>query len=331
MKVRRRIILQLTPLLDLLLVVIFAQYMDLQSASRKMVRQAERQRQRVQVVSARQVEQERALREKTQAEADLRIRDAQKLRDDAIAQMNAITKQFEPLARRNSELTRETQQLATQAKAMEKEIAELSKDNLALAKKLDDKLAQERIAAAKARKEAEARAMLKSKQDLDAIGKIVREMLNVDAAAMQETLSGRPAGETARVLDELQALRNAKNAAAIVRHLQKTVELKKRCDFWEIHLLADDSVRVKIRGKVVDPKMFFRDEGDFTSQLLELIKRQDDPKNLVLILVSYSQVRYATRKMAFKGLNTVVSFLDSYWKSTRRMHVADLGYTQETP
>ena len=56
MKVRRRIILQLTPLLDLLLVVIFAQYMDLQSVSRKMVRQAQRQRARVQEASARQVE-----------------------------------------------------------------------------------------------------------------------------------------------------------------------------------------------------------------------------------------------------------------------------------
>ena len=106
-----------------------------------------------------------------------------------------------------------------------------------------------------------------------------------------------------------------------------------RITWWTglLRSVADDSVRVKIRGKLVDPKMYFRDEGDFTSQLLELIKRQDDPKNLVLVLVSYAQVRYATRKMAFKGLNTVVSFLDSYWKSTRRLHVADLGYTSQAP
>ena len=36
---RRRVILQMTPLLDLLLVVIFAQYMDLQNTSRRMLRQ----------------------------------------------------------------------------------------------------------------------------------------------------------------------------------------------------------------------------------------------------------------------------------------------------
>ena len=104
-----------------------------------------------------------------------------------------------------------------------------------------------------------------------------------------------------------------------------------RCDFCEFHVEADDSVRIKILGKIVEAQLFFRNADDFTTQVLDLIKRQDDPKDMVLILHSYGKARWATRKTVRRGLANVVKFLDADWKRSRRLHVADMGYSAETP
>ena len=331
MTLRRRVILQMTPLLDLLLVVIFAQYMDMRNSSRNIVQQArhaslttlnrERSRTRDAVSDA-----QRLLDEQHR-----RRRQADALRDQALDQMKQMAEQFAPLARQNHQLGQENRRLANRGAQLEKDIDALAQTNEKLAKKLKDDEAAKQLAALKRRREAERLAMLKAKKDLDEIGKVVRDMFNMDAEVIRDTLAGRPASETAKILAELRALGGGTKASAMIRHLRKTVELRKRCDFWEFHILSDNSVRIKIRGQVVEPKLFFQTTDDFTTKIFALIKRQEDPKDLVIVLVSYSDAQYGTISRVEKGLDRVVTLLDAYWKRTRRLHVSNLGYTEKAP
>src|SRR5436190_13542663 len=82
---RRRFTLQLTPLLDLLFIVLYAQYIDLQEATRREIAQATAQRQ----------------------EAQLAEREAGKLRTDALERLNDLTHKLEQADVEKRRMTRE--------------------------------------------------------------------------------------------------------------------------------------------------------------------------------------------------------------------------------
>jgi hypothetical protein len=82
---RRRFTLQLAPLLDLLFIVLYAQYIDLQEATRREVAQETRRRE----------------------DAEVAGREATKLRTDALAQLSDLTRQVEQFEIEKRRLTRE--------------------------------------------------------------------------------------------------------------------------------------------------------------------------------------------------------------------------------
>jgi hypothetical protein len=82
---RRRFTLQLTPLLDLLFIVLYAQYIDLQEATRREIAAATEQRQ----------------------QAQLAEREAGKLRQDALEHLNELTHKLEQSDVEKRRLTRE--------------------------------------------------------------------------------------------------------------------------------------------------------------------------------------------------------------------------------
>ena len=317
---RRRVILQMTPLLDLLLVVIFAQYMDLQNTSRRMLRQEQVRSWLARGASLRRLRDELDQRQL-----------AEGLRDRALSRMKQATDQLGPLAEQKRKFQTEAQALARQNAALQTKARGLAEENYELAKKLDEKVALHRQAVEKAREEARRKAEARAQRDLAAVGTVFREMLNVDDKYIKSALAGRTPGEIATIAGEFKRLKETQKTAAIIRHLRKAVEFRKRCDFWEFHIGADDSVRIKIRGKVVEAKLFFRNADDFTTQVLEIIRNQEDPKDMILVLHSYGNARWATRKTVRVGLANAVKFLDADWKRSRRLHVANMGYSAESP
>ena len=82
---RRRFTLQLTPLLDLLFIVLYAQYIDLQQATQREIAQATAQRQQAQVAE----------------------REAAKLRTDALERLNDLTQKLEQADVEKRRLSRE--------------------------------------------------------------------------------------------------------------------------------------------------------------------------------------------------------------------------------
>lgn len=320
MRIRRRVILQMTPLLDLLLVVIFAQYMDLQTVSRRMLRQEQVRSWQARTASVAMLRRERQSR-----------RDAQSLREEALRQLEDVKDRLGPLVEAKKTLQARGEQLAKRNAALETEVRALRKENAQLLAKVDEDEAKRRAALEAAREAARRKAERKAQQDIQEIGGIFREMLNVDDKYIRSALAGRSVREIAAIADEFQKLKESKKAAAIVRHLRKAAEFRKRCDFWEFHISADDSVRIKIRGKVVEPKLFFRNADDFATQVFDLVQRQEDPKDMVLILYSYGNARWAARRAVRAGLANLVKLLDAKWKRSRRLHVSNLGYSAEAP
>ena len=82
---RRRFTLQLTPLLDLLFIVLYAQYIDLQEATRREIAQATVQREQAVVAE----------------------REAAKLRTDALSQLSDLTRKLEQADIEKRRMTRE--------------------------------------------------------------------------------------------------------------------------------------------------------------------------------------------------------------------------------
>jgi hypothetical protein len=281
MKRRRRIILQLTSLLDLLLMVIFAQYIGLQEASRLLVRNEQAKR-----------------RQAEQAQADTEL---------------ARGEAFDKLRELASALSISEQRRGDQSAKLQ----ELSTENLLLREKAGviEQIEQARRKAA---------------QDLQAVGELARDSLDVNAEAVRLALADVPADDLARLLVELRQLKD-KGPTEIIQYLREAAELRKRADIWEVHVAADDSIRIRVKDRVLAETLFVTSQDDFLKQVLPLLRRQEEPKSLVIVLVSWSDARLDTRSHVLAGLGQIVQVLDAQWKKAKRIETAVMGFAKELP
>ena len=278
---RRRITLQLVPLLDLLFIVLFAQYIDLQDATRNEIASAEVQRQ--------QVEAERLRAEAERAQAD-------QLRTDALNQLEEMNRQGEQWEIERRRLMRELE-LAREEGAKEGQARE----------------EMERIAA----------------RDRQAIGAIVKDVLNVSDAVIQDILRTAGPIERQRLQSSFEQMK-AQSASGIVHHLRATEELKKRADLWEVYIGDDNSLRVTLVDEVVAQSLQVRGADQVANELAALARQRGEPKSLVIILLSWSDADRRTRTAVRDGLDRLVPVLKAEWPG-KRIEVASLGFTPEAP
>ncbi len=281
MRRRRRIILQLTSLLDLLLMVIFAQYIGLQEASRLLVRNEQAKR-----------------RQAEQAQADTEV---------------ARGEAFDKLRELASALSISEQRRGDQSAKLQ----ELTAENLLLREKAGviEQIEQARRKAA---------------QDLQAVGELARDSLDVNAEAVRLALADVPPDDLARLLAELRQLKD-KGPTEIIQYLREAAELRKRADIWEVHVAADDSIRIRVKDRVVAEAIFVTSQDDFLKQVLPLLRRQEEPKSLVILLVSWSDARLDTRSHVLAGVGQIVQVLDAQWKKAKRIETAVMGFAKELP
>ncbi|HOD83441.1 MAG: hypothetical protein BWX88_04562 [Planctomycetes bacterium ADurb.Bin126] len=281
MKRRRRIILQLTSLLDLLLMVIFAQYIGLQEASRLLVRNEQAKR-----------------RQAEQAQADTEV-----ARGEAFDKLRELASALSISEQRRGDQSAKLQELAT--------------ENLLLREKAGviEQIEQARRKAA---------------QDLQAVGELARDSLDVNAEAVRLALADVPPDDLARLLAELRQLKD-KGPTEIIQYLREAAELRKRADIWEVHVAADDSIRIRVKDRVLAEAIFVTSQDDFLKQVLPLLRRQEEPKSLVVILVSWSDARLDTRSHVLAGVGQIVQVLDAQWKKAKRIETAVMGFAKELP
>ena len=252
----RKLTFQLTPLLDLLLIVIFAQYLEVESLNhRTNVAQAASQ---------------------------------QKL----TTQLNAALLQLTALQTQLTELELE---------------ADVAKTRVAESQRL--------------------------RVQRDLIGQLVLEMFRVPEAALAQVLQRKaaagpgPATADVRELEILLQQLAGGTTDRVVEHLLTFGEMRKRIDLWELFLSETGDITLVVG----DRKQRFRAETaeDLRLRLYEAYKTLPESKGMVLILLSYGDVRFRSLKSTLEGLPEAISQIRLDLGPRARLEYAVLGYRPE--
>ena len=269
---RRRMVFQLTALLDLLLVVLFAQYLESHQTAQRATN------------AAKEAESHRQ-------EAEARRLAANEVKQRALSDVTGMTEQIEVLTDENSRL-REELAMTTMT-------------------------AEERAARAQA--------------DLQAIGDVFRERLNVDPVAFESYLKANPA-ERERLREALEGFKGD-STASIIQHLRATAEFRKLSDLWEVHVYADNSARIEINGQEKAQRVRFNGADEFALKMIDVVKGEGEPKSLVLVLLTWEDAQLWAVEAAGDGAETAVTKLKTEWGAAnlKRIELARLGYSPEAP
>lgn len=275
----RSLTLQLTPLLDLLLIVIFAQFLEVRETDTHRARSAAR----------------RELELRASQEETLRLQaalgDAFRLLAEA---QRAMQSSQELIRRGREELLRREQDLE------------------------------------------------RSQQRQEVLGRLLVELFRAPQPVIEEILDphrspplSESAEEIERLRQEFQRLAEFSPGAAI-RHLLTFEEVRKHCDFWELHLEGDSRrltlVDAQRRQHVLTLPLANEqpnaalDPSAFERELYAVFKSWPQPKSLVLVLfTSDAGARINVRDPAQEGLLRVLDRLRVGAAGRTRFEFADFG------
>lgn len=272
----RRLHFQLTPLLDLLLIVIFAQYMDVQETTEK----------QEQVVSSKMTDAEQQL-ESTQAELE--------------------------------ELNREKQLAADDLKNLQTEFAD--------AQHAASSLQQER-------NELKA-ALERAQEQRDTIAGLMPQLFDLPEETVQELIRTRTPENVRLTPDQVKRLRDEfrefaqKNPNEAVRHLLTFEEMRKRCDIWEVYV-GSNGMTTFLAGEK-SQKFRTSDADGFAQELFDRYKSLPQPKSLVILLLSFGDVKASVHIAAVDGLPKAAERMRNDQSGRSRFEYAVLGYNPTPP
>jgi hypothetical protein len=272
----RRLTFQLTPLLDLLLIVIFAQFMEVRDTT------TTQEVQSTETIA-------RAEREFTQARSELNQLQSERLKAQAAL----------------AQLERELELLQSVANELS-----VGREDL-----------EEKLAAARKQR--------------DHVAGLMTEMFALPAEAVQELIRVRTQQDLRLTPEQVERLRNEvreysqRNPQEAVRHLLTFEEMRKRCDIWELHV-SGMGVTEFIAG---DQSQRFRAEtpDEFERKLFECYKTLPQPKSLVILLLSYGDVKASVYEAAMNGLPRAASRMREDQNGRSRFEYAVLGFNAATP
>lgn len=191
-----------------------------------------------------------------------------------------------------------------------------------------NELKVERIEVAQERREAEMIAETAFDQR-DLVGKLAAELFNLPDDAVSKLLQQRfpndplDEAEVAAMQQEFRKLRG-RRGQELVKHLLTFHELRKRADVWELWVSESGVTTLKAS----DDETSFRAETprEFAAKLFERYRLLAQPKNLVLIVLSYGDVKAATYEAALNGLPLAIDRLQADAAGRTRFEYAVLGY-----
>jgi len=302
----RRIVVSLTPLLDLLLIVIFAQYMDLKGKSDEAV------------AKLLQNEAAEAARQQRMEAADAAATHAARAAQDAAAARKQAERLRAAAAAERDAAVRLRKQVEAELQAKIKTIADLRAD-------VDRLKLELKVVRTDAAEEVE-----QAHRDLELAAGALADILKLPPEAFTDALETLPEDERMAVRRELEDVRG-KGVEKVIQHLRKISALKKRCDFWEVYIAADDSVTVKSNAQVYGP-FSAESEDQFILEMKQITERLPEPKSLVIILLSWGDAQRQTRRTAEESLRTLANvYLKSKHGGQKRFELAVLGFSASPP
>jgi uncharacterized membrane-anchored protein YhcB (DUF1043 family) len=264
-KKSRKLTFQLTPLLDLFLIVIFAQYLEMQETSAK-------------------------AEANIRLEANKEISNLQSELKQEQNRLNSVRKDLVSATLRSSEIEKQLNIRYKEWKSRLKEVLEQQDDT----------------------------------------GDLIAELFQVPEDILNEAINQtvqespkRSEEEIARLKKTFQDLAKKRGRETIV-HLLTFEEMRKRMDLWEVFIEENGEIRLNAGKEKFDFKA--TTEKEFSDKLFSCYKSMQEPKSLVIILLSYGNTRSGIRRAAIKGLPlaSVKMQQDSLGRS--RFDYAILGY-----
>ena len=272
----RRLTFQLTPLLDLLLIVIFAQFLDVRDTT------TEREQSTTTQLSAAQEELAgtqdqlaKILAEKTKAEADREFlrKSLQKLKESTASQ--------------------EVEQ-----------------------KSLEESLKR-------------------AHEQRDTIASLVSDLFDLPDETINELIRTRTPENVRLTPEQVKRLRNEfrefskQKPGESVRHLLTFEEMRKRCDIWELYI--NDTGMTVFSGSGQTHTFRAETTEEFATELYERYKTLPQPKSLVIVLLSYGDVKASVYEAAIDGLPIVAERMRTDQSGRSRFEYAVLGFNPTPP
>ena len=194
-------------------------------------------------------------------------------------------------------------------------------------------LDEERIAVAEQRREAEMIAE-RAFDQRDLVGKLASELFNLPDETVAKLLKQRfpddpPSDdEIAAMQQEFRRLRG-RRGQEVVKHLMTFNELRKRCDVWELYV--SETGRTTLKAGDVEASFRADSPKEFASQLFAEYRVLAQPKGLVLIVLSYGEIREFMFEAATKGLPLAIERMQADAAGRTRFEYAVLGLDPKPP
>lgn len=269
---KRRSVIQLTPLLDLLIILVFALLLGLRQQGR-----TEEDRTRSVVI-------------------------------EAVPELAAESDPVSALVSQHRRDVRDLEQAREQARTQAKEQARKQNARQVIQQDTRKRLADE---------------LARSRQQQARIGDLVAELFRVPDELLDKALAPDATGGTVRSPAEASRLKRefrelaSKRGREVVRHLLTFEEMRKRCDVWDLVIVADHRFELTV-GRTT--RTFeARTAAEFDDRLFRAYKSLEQPKDLVIVMLAW---RADARFLAIE------TAIDRLPRVTERMRNDRSGQTQ---
>lgn len=278
-----RLSLRLTPLLDLLLIVIFAQYMDVQQSV-----------------------------EKRERDFRTRLAELERLAGEQRTNAERLRAELRALTGRHDRLVEQNAALAAQRDSLQQ-----------LVEQLTDTIKRQSL---DLQREADRR------RELAGIFKTLFEIPEpVLRAVMErherpETL--RSKRDVQRLIERLQRLRDAE-PELVLEHFTVVGELLKRCDLWRLYLAQNGTFLLWAADRTF--RFTAETPDEVAEELFRIYKALPEPKSLVIVLLSYGDVRFAVYDAALRGLPRALVRMQADRQGKTRFEYTVMGFDADGP
>ena len=272
----RRLTFQLTPLLDLLLIVIFAQFMD--------------------------------------------VRDTTTVSEQSTStQLSAAQKELAGTQDQLAKILAEKHEAESDREFLRQSLLELKDSTSGL--ELERKSLEE--------------SLKRAHEQRDTVANLVADLFDLPDETINELIRTRTPENVRLTPEQVKRLReefksfSKQNPGESVRHLLTFEEMRKRCDIWELYI--NDTGKTVFSGSGQSHTFRAETTEEFATELYERYKTLPQPKSLVIILLSYGDVKASVYEAAIDGLPIVAERMRTDQSGRSRFEYAVLGFNPTPP
>jgi hypothetical protein len=169
----------------------------------------------------------------------------------------------------------------------------------------------------------------------DTVANLVADLFDLPDETINELIRTRTPENVRLTPEQVERLRQEfksfaqQNPGESVRHLLTFEEMRKRCDIWEIYI--NDTGKTVFSGSGQSHTFRAETTEEFASELYERYKTLPQPKSLVIILLSYGDVKASVYEAAVDGLPLVAEKMRTDQSGRSRFEYAVLGFNPTPP